>query len=275
MSDINPYIAPTDMDKQGANPGAAEPKKPYLHVIDIRNIVHFPRLNSQSGAYEGNIILKPGTYPIRLYQTPDKQNIGFETSGDADAMGIANKIEGSYPGYNREFAALIHNLLGQGLVVIRELITGEHQLIGSDAIPVYMGSNYTSDATSNTVTCSFGSTMNTNVPVYYYDGEIPTATQVAVDAAATTIDASAGRFFRMQNASGDTAVTIASITGGQDGDVISLIGSFGDKPANVKATDDILLCKGAQWNAVEGSVLSLRAMEVAAGALVWIEIDRK
>lgn len=271
----NPYISPTELDKQGANPGAAEPKKPYLHVIDVRDIVRFPRLNSQSGAYEGNIVLKPGTYPTRLYQTPDKQTIGFETSGDADAMGIANKIEGSFPGYGREVAAWIHNILGQGLVVIRELITGEYQLIGSDAIPMYMGANYTSDANSNTVTCTFEGKMNTNVPVYYYDGEIPVATQVAVDAAATTIDASAGHFFRLQNGAGDTPVTITAITGGENGDMISLIGSFGDKPANVKATEAILLSNGAQWNAVEDSILSLRAMEVADGALVWIETDRK
>lgn len=272
---LNPYISPDVIDILGANPGAAEAKSSYVYFIDVRDFAYFPKLDDQTVTYKGNIVLKPGAYPIKMYLTADKQTFTFETAGDADARGITPHVTGSYPGYTREIGAYIHNKLGAGCVAIIEKPNGEKQIVGSLWAPLYSTATYQSDNTSNTVNFDFASTLPTNLPICYYDGNIPTATVEDVAADATTIDASAGRFFRLQNSAGDTPATIATITGGQDGDVISLIGSFGDKPANVKATDAILLHKGAQWNAVEGSVLSLRAMEVADGTLVWIETDRK
>lgn len=274
MENANPYIAPKVLDKIGANPGAAEEKMPYLHVIDVRDIVSFPRLNSQTATYEGNITLKAGAYPVKLYQTPDQQEISHTTEGDPDAMGITNSIKGSYPGNNRQVAAFVHNYLGQGVVVLREMPDGDKQLIGSPGMPLYMGDEYASNSEKNTHAFTFSSSMRTNVPACFYDGAIPAGADVEVAAADTTINADSGSFFRLKDGTGETAVTIASITGGEDGQVISLIGTYGSKVPNVEATDDILLKGGAAWNAVEGSVLSLRAFDKGAGTLVWIESDR-
>lgn len=274
MSQLNQYIAPKKLDKVGANPGAAEEKMPYLRVIDVRDIVTFPRLNSQTATYEGNLVLRPGAYPVELYQTPDQQEIGHTTEGDPDAMGINNSVKGSYPGNNRQVAAFVHNFLGQGVVLLRVMPNGDKQIIGSPGMPLYMGDEYASNSEKNTHAFTFSSSMRTNVPACYYDGAIPSGADVEVAADAVSVDADQGSFFRLKDSAGESAVTIASITGGEDGQVISLIGAYGSKVPKVEATDDIMLKGGTAWNAVEGSVLSLRAFDKGAGTLVWIEADR-
>ena len=72
----------------------------------------------------------------------------------------------------------------------------------------------------------------------------------------------------------DGAAVIDSIEGGSHGTVITLVGTSGVAPTVAHTPDAILLKGGKVFTASEGSQLTLRAFEVANGAVIWIEQSR-
>lgn len=269
------YIAPEIVDKQGANPGAAIPKESYVDVIRVRDILSMPAFDASKATYRGNIVLKPGTYPTRMYTTASKEILSMTTTGDADSKGIKQSITTSYPGYNQEIAAYILNRLGDpSILIITNPTTGEKLIAGDVGVPLYSNLTTTSDNEQNVNLFEWTSEMSTSIPLCFYEGDVPAPAKVTVAADATKVDASLGSTFQLTE--GATApATISEVENGQAGQVITLLGAGTTNAPKVAAADTILLQGGTEWVGSEGTSLSLEAFDKGSGSIVWIELSRK
>lgn len=269
------YISPELVDKQGANPGAAIPKSSYVDVIRICDIQSMPMFDASTATYKGTIVLKEGAYPTRMYTTASKAIISMTTTGEADSKGIQQSITTSYPGYNKEIAAFILNRLGDpSILIITNPTTGERLMAGDFGVPLYSNLTTTSDNEQNVNVFEWTSEMSTNIPLCFYEGDIPSAVRVQVDADATSVDTSQGSIFQLSDGT-SSAASITTIKNGTDGKVITLLGAGSTNAPKIAASETILLRSGAEWIGSEGASLVLEAFDKGSDTIAWIELSRK
>lgn len=269
------YISPELVDKQGANPGAAIPKSSYVDVIRICDIQSMPVFDASTATYKGTIVLKEGAYPTRMYTTASKAIISMTTTGEADSKGIQQSITTSYPGYNKEIAAFILNRLGDpSILIITNPTTGERLMAGDFGVPLYSNLTTTSDNEQNVNVFEWTSEMSTNIPLCFYEGDIPSAARVQVAADATSVDASQGSIFQLSDGT-SSAASITTIENGTDGKVITLLGAGSTNASKIAASASILLRVGAEWIGSEGASLTLEAFDKGSDTIAWIELSRK
>lgn len=253
------------------NPGVGLRVKDSVTLIDVDDILFYPKPDSKGVRILDNIVLKPGRYAVTLYMTPGTIEVTNPSDGDPDQVGFTPSLKFNHPGNSIELREFISNNINKNFIVVVGYCSGEpSDLIGTPCNPCKLTASYTGskDSSSNEITLT---QISKGDLIFAYQGTIPMEEPVAVVEAAATevVFVSEGQY---QLSAGSAA--IASISGGSDGAVVTLLGVRGEAPTLSGADGKILLREGKQFTAAEGNQITLRAFDAGGDSLVWIEQSR-
>lgn len=263
------YI-PKDVKRPEGNPGRSlNPVNEFL-LYDINDIVSCGTPNEGGVVITDDLVLKPDAYPVGIYLTPGTAEQSETVEGDTDEAGFRPSIKFKHPGNQqavREFKVWALNR--QFIGIMRYCDGRPADMIGSLCNPCTVSSGLSAgkDSVSNEFTVS---QIGKGDPIYIYKGSIPRAEPVAVVAgdSQTVAVTNPGQY---QLSAGEA--NISSLTGGRDGDVVTLLGTDGTAPVLKQTEGKIMLQGGKDFVATAGSQITLRAMDIG-GEIVWIEQSR-
>lgn len=264
------YIKQSVYRPQG-NPGRGITPMDALHLIDVNDIAFMPKPDDKGVLIVDDIKLKPGKYAISLYFTPGTVKVTSPADGETDQVGFTPQIEGNHPGNKLEVREFKANNINTKFIAILSYCNGEDaDLIGTLCNPVKMVPSYTGDKDANTNAFTFQQ-INKGDDIFCYRGTIPTEEPVAkLDSGATKVDYVANGQYQLSDGTG----TINLIEGGADGDVVTILGAYGEQPPSVTAGETILLRDGKPFVASGGSQITFRAYSAGDGKIVWVEQSR-
>lgn len=259
-----------NISKPGGMPGKGINPKDAAVIYDVDDILSFPARDAAGVVIEEDIVMKPGRYAVAVYFTPGTAQIQSNSEGDPDAQGFRPQVLFSHPGSNKEIREFKHNWLGKNCIVVLRYCDGRPaDLIGSPCNPTQLAVEYTGSNEANASQLTFAQ-ISKGDDVAIYMGTDTLETPVAVVAAeATTVPYTADGQYQLSGG----AAEINQVSGGKDGDTITLMGTTGTAPTVVTG-GNILLRKGVAFTADEGSQLTLRAFADGAASLKWIEQSR-
>ena len=170
----------------------------------------------------------------------------------------------------REFKT---NWLGRHCIAILQYCNGEPaDIIGSPCNPIEMSVNYTGNKDANSSEFTF-TQISKGDDIGIYEGTIPHEEPLAVvPAAATEITFKGTGQYQLSAG----AAKIATVTGAQHGDVLTLIGITAGVAPTVEtgASSVFLLQAGKVFTASPGSQITFKAFDTGGGAMKFIEQSR-
>lgn len=89
------YIKQSVKKPTGASPGAASPKDPNVTIIDVNDILSFPKRDTRGVKMEGNFVMKEGATMIQLYMTASKIKATFESEGKRTLFPSNQSLKGN------------------------------------------------------------------------------------------------------------------------------------------------------------------------------------
>lgn len=257
--------------RAAGNPGIGITPRNMLVLIDTDDVLNMPGPNDAGVMIEDDIVLKPGRYAFGIYMTAGTAEVTSAAEGETDQIGFIPSIKFNHPGNEQEVREFKANCINKTYIGIMRYCDGRPaDLIGTMCNPCRITPSYTGSSESNVNEMTM-TQISKGADIFMYKGTIPLeepVDRVGGESAEVTY-VTDGQY---QLEAGETAV--ASISGGKDNAVITLLGSEGGGRAVSHAEGKILLKGGKPFTVTAGSQLTLRAFEVAEGALVWIEQSR-
>lgn len=253
------------------NPGIGIQPRDSITLLAVEDIYYFPPRDAKGVVILEDIIMKPGRYGYGIYMTPGTVEVTSAAEGDTDQVGFQPQIKGKHPGNEIEVREFKHNNLNRKFIVIVRYCSGKPaDIIGNMCNPCKMVPSYTGNNESNFNEFTFQQ-INKGDDIGIYAGTVPEEEPVVVvEAGVKTVNFVAEGQYQLTEGS----AVIDKIEGGSHGAVITLVGTGGTAPTVAHTPDAILLKGGRLFTAPDGSQLTLRAFEVADGAVVWIEQSR-
>ena len=251
-------------------PGKGILARDKVIIYDIDDIAYFPSRDAAGVVIPGTIVMKAGKYAVAVYCTPGTVEISSNSDGDPDAKGFTPSVKFSHPGSEKEIREFKTNWLDKNVIVVVEYCNGrDSDLIGSPCNPAQLAVEYSGTKDANASTLTFEQiSRGDDVAIYKGTNTLPTPVGTITEGTALAYTAD-GQY---QPAAGITS--IASITGGAHGALITIIGAPSGNGATVAATTSILLVDGTSFVAAPGSSLTLRAFDDGGETLKWIEESR-
>lgn len=264
------YIKKSVHRAQG-NPGVGLRVHDELVIYDVDDIASFPEVDENGVMLKGDIVLKSGRYGYTIYGTPGTFEATSAAEGDTDKMGFMPAYKFSHPGNSRGVREFKVNHINRRVVAALRHCNGEPtDIIGSPCNPCKVTPSYTGNNDANANEFTIQQVMKGD-DVYMYEGTLPLEEPVATIASGSTEVTCKGSG-QYQLSAGEAA--IASISGGADGDVITLRGCAGTAPTVAATAGKIMLKGGKVFTAVDGAQITLRAFNDGGANLVWIEQAR-
>lgn len=259
------------VQRAAGNPGIGIQLRDQLVLLNVDDIAYMPAPDDKGVVIVDNIVMRPGRYGICLYMTPGTAEITSAAEGDTDQIGFTPAIKFNHPGNNQEVREFKVNELNSKFIGIMRYCNGKPaDLIGTLCNPCTITPSYTGNKDGNTNEFTLQQISKGN-DLFIYKGTIPLEEPVTtVTAAATSVTFSADGQYQLS--AGEAA--IASITGGSDGSLITLLGCEGTSPTVAPVTGKIVLKAGKTFTATAGSQLTLRAFNAGGENLMWIEQSR-
>ncbi len=254
---------PKSLFKAGGSisPGAPIAKDPNVTIIEVYQIVSEPERDDGNVKMEGSWTFKPGYEPVQLYMTPSTQSRHFATDGDEDAVGMNQDYVGNHPGETLEVFEFIQYFTGRNVIILAGSCQSKHLVVyGSKCAPLQLKGEHTADNDGTATVMTFEQAQRTGLTPGIYYGPIPTGNVHQVgDVAEVALSTENGMVYKLPSDAEGTAIAVDSIDL-ESGDVVTLIGSGGDQPAELATggTDPtILLINGTTWVAEEGQRIDL------------------
>lgn len=252
------------------SPGLGIQPRDSVSIIDVDDIAYMPDPDSKGVVIVDNIVMKPGRYAYGVYMTPGTVELTAAAEGDPDKIGFKPGLKFSHPGNTQEVREFRVNHVNRKVIVIVSYGNGKpSDLIGSPTnpctvVPSYTGNNDGS-ATEFTV-----AQISKGDDIKIYKGTVPMEEPVATVATGATAVA-VSKEGQYQLTAGEAS--IAELTGGVDGMVVTLLGCAGVSPVVPNTAGKVLLRGAKSWIATDGGQLTLRAFSQGE-SLVWIEQSR-
>lgn len=260
------------------SPGSGIKVRDSIVLYNIEDILYMPAPDSKGVLITDDIVMKPGCYGIEVYMTPGTVETASPAEGDTDAIGFKPSVKFRHPGNELEIREFKTNEINSKFIgVIRHCSGKPADLIGSMCNPCKITPSYTGNNDSNANEFTLEQ-ISPGDDFYIYTGNIPlevvqTLDETGGDNSSVTVLVSSGARYIYTGTS-----TIKEIDGGQEGDVITILGS--GKPAacgklvHGSSDGNNLMLRGAQdFVLSEGSQITLRAYDFG-GEPVWIEQSR-
>lgn len=269
-----PYIAPFNIAKpSGVSPGAASAKDPNVAIIKVEDLLVIPPRDGNGIVMVGDLVLKPGKFPIMLYNTRTKFKASVETDGEEDAQTAKQKIELSHPGSQKEIREFVQNYIGVDVLILYgSCSTTDKELFGTKCAPLQLKATFEDD--NNGVGHKLMFEQQAKSPYYpaMYQGNIQMAAPTAItDSTIAELTIANGNVYQMPVSSlGDNLlVTTFDIPNGQN---ITFIGGGGTSPDGITQGSmglvNFTLINGTQWISLVGSTITFKVVD--AGAIKYL-----
>lgn len=259
--------------RAAGNPGIGINPTDQLVLIDIDDILTMPEPDDKGVVIDDNIVMKPGRYAYCVYMTPGTIEVSSAAEGETDQIGFKPTVKFSHPGNEQEVREFKANSINRKFIVIVRYHSGKPtDLIGSCCNPCTFTPAYTGNKDANTNEMTFAQ-ISKGSDIFMYKGTVTLEEPVATVATGAKV-VPFTRDGQYQLTSG--AAAIDSITGGQHGSVITILGVAGTSPTVVSTAGKIVLKGGKTFTATPGSQLTLRAVDAggADGNMLWVEQSR-
>lgn len=256
--------------KPAGMPGKGILAKDKVYIYDIDDIAYMPSRDAAGVVIPESIVMKSGKYAVAIYCTPGTVEISSNSDGDPDAKGFTPSVKFNHPGSEKEIREFKTNWLDKNVIVVVEYCNGkDSDLIGSPCNPAQLAVEYSGTKDANTSTLTFEQ-ISRGDDVAIYKGTNTLQEPVGTIASGTALTYTADGQYQPAAA----VTSIATISGGSHGALITIIGAPSGTGATVAATEDILLVGGTSFVAAPGSSLTLRAFDDGSETLKWIEVSR-
>jgi len=266
------YRAPLIIGKSlGVSPGAALAKDPNVAIIKVEDLLIIPPRDSNGIVMTGNLVFKPGKFPVMLYNTRTKFKASVETDGEEDAQTAKQKIELSHPGSQKEIREFIQNYIGVDVLILYgSCSTTDKEFFGTKCAPLQLKATFEDD--NNGVGHKLMFEQQAKSPYYpaIYQGSLPTASATVItNIAGVEITALNGNYYNIPSSSaGQTMeVDLLTLDGGEN---VIFIGSGGINPhfieggINGSANVNVLLTPGPKWLALQGATITFKVFDGGA-----------
>jgi len=266
------YIPTSVLKPRGhKSPGASAPKEPNVTIVDVDDIAAFPQRNGKGVLMEGSFVMKPNANMIQVYMTPSKSKGTYESEGDEDAQQFKHKFEGEHPGNELEISEFVQNFTGRNVIIIYGSCSDNfRKVLGSKCAPLQLKPSLQDDNDARKHMLVFEQAAASGYVPGHYIGEI--VLEDPFQAIGTDLTVTSTTLMQKLPSSAAAAeITVTSITAEVD-KVVTLIGGGGANAAVLEPTENVLLKGGANWTALEGSVIHFRVYD--AGTLMLIEMGR-
>lgn len=265
-----------------AAPGAPESRDPNIVIVKTSDVLSSPSRDANGVKMVGDFVFKDGAYAIKIYATPSSIIINKSSDGDEDAIAITQGLQFAHPGDELEINEYIQNYTGEPVIAfVRTGACGGsnafYKVIGSTCTPLTLKFEGQNDnaATKNNMTYEAFKKSN-EVPGFYY-GTLTFASVLATVAAdSTTVDTTSGSG-QYQLTDNTEATAITDLINGSNGDVVTLLGSGGDYPSSIAASEaKFEMVDGADWSALAGSSITFKGFKNGSDPedILWIEQSR-
>lgn len=258
-----------------SSPGASSPKNPNVTIIDVEDIIQFPKTDANGVKMQGNFVLREGATMVQVYMTSSSIKPTYESEGNEDEVSLKHKFEGSHPGDSLEIAEFIQNWLGRNVVIIYGSCSDKSQrVLGTPCAGLQLKPSSQDDNEARKKMMVFEQFASTDKVPAFYEGTLsftePTPTGASVSVKKDT------RY--KVSALEKTAPIKFTDVAQPHGTIITLIGGGGTDPAVLatSAEEDtikVFLEGGANWTALTNSVINLQVFKAGAKTMLF-EVSR-
>lgn len=267
------YIPISVKKPQGnSSPGASAPKDPNVTIVRADDILTFPQRNGKGVMLDGSFVMKPNAVMFQVYMTPSTVDANFTTEGDEDAEQFKHTFKGDHPGSNLEIDEFVQNNTGKDLIIIYGSCTEKvKRVMGSKCAPMKLKTEGVDNKDGRKKQMTFEQIVATGYVPAHYMGEVILQEPVTAGGADLTITNDS---LLQKLPSSDVAadITVTAITADDDF-MVTLIGGGGTTPATLEPSVNVILKGGANWTALEGSVIHFRVY--ASDTKMLIEVARE
>lgn len=253
----------------GIASGAAAAKDPNIIIFDFDDVLTFAPRDSKGVRMVGDIVFKPGKYPIAVYMTKSKISAPYESDGDEDSISIKQSYEGQHPGNKLEIREFIQNWLGRNVgIAHRSCAEAEWEIVGTPCAPLQLKPSKQDNNDGRFHMLKFEAFAKSSFLPGHYTGNLTTATPVAVaDVTEIAVDKDNGLQHKLAATAVTASIEIASVDA-EDRSLVTFIGGGGAGPATLAqgaaGAVTVILTGGVTWTALDQSVITLQYVNAGA-----------
>ena len=260
----------------GISAGSAAAKDPNVTIVDVEDIVYFPKRDSKGINMVGDFVLKPNARMIKIYMTKSKISAPYTSDGDEDSVSIKQAFDGQHPGNKLAIREFIQNWLGRNVIIIHgSCAETEKEVVGTPCAPLQLKPEKKDDNDARYHMLKFEAFAKSSFLPGQYTGAIPTDEPVAVADIGAVLLPEGSDYLKLPT-NPDEAVVFGAI-GLTDGDHVTLLGTGGVDPgtltAGVSGTATVILKAGTTWIALDGSAITLQYVDGGATKYL-VELSR-
>lgn len=270
------YIKPSIITKGN---GGSESKNFEIILFDFNDVASFPSRDDGKVVMVGNIGFKAGKYATKMQVTSSKTSLPLSSEGEEDNVSLSSLPEFQYPGSTQDSEEFYANWLNKsmGVGVRVGACDGEnpfYRIYGTPCAPLSLLPEIQNDNDATASMIRFQQFAKTRSMPGRYTGTFTLATANTVNADATTVDVAAGHGeYQLQDNSGTTVIT--DLTNAVSGVTYTVLGSGGDNPATIEASNpNFVLAGGVDWQGLAGATITLQAFDAGSSDHVFIEKSR-
>lgn len=273
------YLKQSVLKPGGISPGSAAAKEPNVTIVDVDDILYFPKRDTKGVRMMGDIIMKPNTKMLQVYMTKSKISAPYESDGDEDSINIKQSFEGQHPGNKLEIREFIQNWLGKSVIIIHGSCSEpEREVVGTPCAPLQLKPSKQDNNEGRFHMMKFEAFATSQFLPGYYDGGLTLGAPIVVeDAGDILVNVQGISQYKIPSLDLTEAIKLTLSNLGPD-DTITLLGSGGAAPATLAngpgtgGSAAILLRNGIIWVALEGSFITLRGFQ--GSTFNFIEVAR-
>lgn len=260
----------TTVNKPDGMPGKGIQARDKIIIYDIDDIASMPQRDAAGVVINSSIVMKPGKYAVAVYCTPGTVEVTSNSDGDPDAKGFTPSVKFSHPGNKQAIREFKANWLDKNCVVVVEYCNGQDSdLIGSPCNPAQLAVEYSGTKDANSSTLTFEQ-VSRGDDVAIYKGTNTLQEPVGTISTGTELTYVSDGVYQPAAA----VTSIATVSGGSDGAVITIIGAPSGTGATIASSGQFILKGGTSFVAAPGSQITLRAFDDGDDSLKWIEVSR-
>jgi hypothetical protein len=264
----------TNVAKSSSNAAIGGGIKENILLFDWDDVTGGYTRDSKGIVITGPLVFKAGRYAIKIEATQETIKASSETSGESDAEGIIQTVEFMHPGDSLAIREFSWNWLGRRAgIIIQKCSDDSMKLYGAPCAPLKLSAKEEMDKDKNTSVFTFKQAQKGPAIANYLGTVTLEAVMgtIAVDAHIIPVAAGAGEY---QLSSGSiAAIEIDSVSGMNDGEIITLLGSGGLYPSTIEGTP-FMLASGAIWTGLAGASITFKAFKDSPSTFIFIELAR-
>lgn len=248
-------------------------------IIDASDVVVYPPRDPNGVKMLGNFVLKPNAKMYEFYTTKSKAEAPVESDGDEDSISMKQMFNAQHPGNSLPVKEFVQNWLSKNCYVLHQACGDDFfEVVGTPCAPVQLKPSKQDNNDGRHWTMKFEAFAKSRfIPGHYEGALVFTAPTAVVDATGIDLDTLVSSQYKLAATTAATVAAFDDVTGVNDGDIITVIGSGGSTATTLAqiftGTKLIALKNGTTWTALDGAVIQFQVFKAGASTL-FVELSR-